>query len=114
MDGFSGEQFADPDAIQPLGRCRDLDAGQQQTLTVVAATDPLNLTGVLLPGERVPANSGSRVAFGNGLPVAALIGGEVRSLTGDEIDWATRQKLVRVGGGRLQRKEAASAGIARH
>jgi ATP-dependent Lhr-like helicase len=37
-----------------------------ETITI-AATDPLNLVGILVPGERVPAISGKFVAFKDGV-----------------------------------------------
>jgi ATP-dependent Lhr-like helicase len=33
----------------------------------VSAADPLNLVGIIVPGERVPANSGKVVAFRDGV-----------------------------------------------
>ena len=101
VDGFTGEQFADPDAIRPLTRCRDTAAADQQDFVIVSAADPLNLSGVILPGNRVPANAGNRLAFRGGELVAALIGGEVSSFGGEEPDWPIRQKLLRVAGSRL-------------
>ena len=102
VDGFAGEQFADPAAVRQLSRCRDPVAGSATMVAIVAAADPLNLSGVLLPGERVPATSGNRLAFRNGQLVAALVAGEVRSLDGEEVDWPTRQKLIQYGARRLR------------
>jgi ATP-dependent Lhr-like helicase len=49
--GFSGEQFARPEAVDLLRSVRrDADHGE---IAVVAAADPLNLTGIILPGPRV-------------------------------------------------------------
>jgi ATP-dependent helicase Lhr and Lhr-like helicase len=36
---------------------------------VLSAADPLNLVGILLPGERVPAISGKTVTFQDGVVV---------------------------------------------
>ncbi len=57
--GFHGEQFALPEAVDAVraARRRRLDA----PLTV-AASDPLNLVGILTPEERVPSNAPARVA----------------------------------------------------
>jgi ATP-dependent helicase Lhr and Lhr-like helicase len=44
---------------------RKLDAGQE-TITLSAA-DPLNLVGILVPGDRVPAISGNSVTYQNGI-----------------------------------------------
>ena len=46
----------------------------------MSAVDPLNLTGFLIPGPRVPALTANRVLYRDGLPVATLIAGEVRFL----------------------------------
>jgi ATP-dependent Lhr-like helicase len=49
--GFSGEQFALPEAVPVLRRVRKEEPRGQLALS---ASDPLNLEGVLTPGERVP------------------------------------------------------------
>jgi ATP-dependent Lhr-like helicase len=76
--GFSGEQYATPEAV---GLLRDMrkkpESGQ---LIAVSAADPLNLIGTLTPEGRVPALTGNRVLYRDGLPVAAYVGGEVRLL----------------------------------
>ena len=36
----------------------------------LSAADPLNLVGILVPGERVPAISGNSVTFRDGVAVA--------------------------------------------
>jgi ATP-dependent helicase Lhr and Lhr-like helicase len=51
VSGFSGEQFARPEALDLLRTVRrDLDHG---AVVSVSNTDPLNLTGIILPGPRV-------------------------------------------------------------
>ena len=35
----------------------------------ISAADPLNLVGILLPGDRVPAVSGRFVRFKDGVPI---------------------------------------------
>jgi len=76
VEGFSGEQFAHSEAVSPLRRQRDADKGE--SLVVICAADPLNLTGVITPGERVPATLGNRILFRNGVPTAARVAGEIR------------------------------------
>ena len=68
VDGFLGEQFALPVAVESVRAMRKLDtvAG---TITLSAA-DPLNLVGILVPGERVPAISGNSVTFRDGAAIA--------------------------------------------
>ncbi len=67
VDGFIGEQFALPVAVESLRATRKL-ALTGETI-VLSAADPLNLVGILLPGERVPAISGKTVAFRDGVAV---------------------------------------------
>jgi hypothetical protein len=61
VDGFVGEQFALPMALESLRAARRLEA-TGQTITVAAA-DPLNLAGIILPGERVAALSGKTITL---------------------------------------------------
>lgn len=82
--GFSGEQFALPEAVGQLRRIRREEP--QGTLVAISAADPLNLAGILTPGERIPAVAGQRILLRDGLPVAHLAGREVRHLAGTEID----------------------------
>lgn len=63
--GVSGEQFASPDAVESL---RKLRRERQRNSTqgadiVLSAADPLNLMGILTPGERVANNSKKRLIF---------------------------------------------------
>ncbi|MGO9646594.1 MAG: hypothetical protein ACLPOO_00940, partial [Terriglobales bacterium] len=67
VDGFIGEQFALPVAVESLRAARKLPP-TQETITLSAA-DPLNLVGILVPGERVPAISGKIVSFRDGVAV---------------------------------------------
>ena len=67
VDGFLGEQFALPVAVESLRATRKLP-NSGETI-VLSAADPLNLVGILVPGERVPAISGKTVAFRDGVAV---------------------------------------------
>jgi ATP-dependent helicase Lhr and Lhr-like helicase len=67
VSGFLGEQFALPMAVESLRAQRNLPPGGE-TVTVSAA-DPLNLVGIVVPGERAAANSGRVVAFRDGVAV---------------------------------------------
>jgi len=51
VSGFTGEQFARPEAIDLLRAVRR--GGAAQSLVEVAPADPLNLVGIILPGPRV-------------------------------------------------------------
>jgi ATP-dependent Lhr-like helicase len=67
IEGVSGEQFALPEAAGLLREmARQTPAGERVTLS---AADPLNLTGILTPDERVPALPGRSVCYLDGLPV---------------------------------------------
>ena len=82
--GFVGEQFALPDVVAALRECHRAPAAG--ALEVVSACDPLNLVGIITPGDRVPAQPGNRVVFRDGVPVASLEKGIVvnRSNADDE------------------------------
>jgi ATP-dependent Lhr-like helicase len=73
---FLGEQFALPIAVESL-RAMRREPAMGETATVSAA-DPLNLVGIIVPGDRVAANSGAFVTFRDGAaadsapPVAAM------------------------------------------
>ena len=67
--GFVGEQFARPDAVALLRVVRR--EGPQARSLAVPAADPLNLTGIVLPGPRVSARAGGLVEL---LPAAADTG----------------------------------------
>ncbi len=66
VDGFIGEQFALPVAVESLRATRKL-AASGETVTLSAA-DPLNLAGVLLPGERISPTSTRLITFCDGVP----------------------------------------------
>ncbi len=75
VNGFVGEQFALPEALDELRAVRHPSA--TPCVCRVAATDPLNLVGVLSPGPRVPAVVGNAVLYIDGQPVASLEAGQV-------------------------------------
>jgi ATP-dependent Lhr-like helicase len=51
VSGFTGEQFARPEALDLLRSIRrDADGG---ALVIPSNADPLNLAGIILPGPRV-------------------------------------------------------------
>ena len=65
--GLAGEQYAMPEAAAMLGATRRADARYDEV--VVAAADPLNLTGTVLGGRRVPAVRNRQVAYRGGVVV---------------------------------------------
>ena len=63
--GFAGEQFALPEAAEQL---RAVGKSAADGLTVqLSATDPLNLTGVILPGPRIPAQHARTITLKDGV-----------------------------------------------
>lgn len=83
VSGFTGEQFALPEAVESLRAIRKAGApaGASQDLRISAA-DPLNLAGIILPGARVPAVPSNFILFRDGLPVRS---GSVRESGSAEI-----------------------------
>jgi ATP-dependent Lhr-like helicase len=81
VSGMSGEQFALPEAVGQLRGVRRMD--RSGSLIGIGAADPLNLTGIITPGERVSAVARSRVLYRDGVPVLALEGGEITALVPD-------------------------------
>jgi ATP-dependent helicase Lhr and Lhr-like helicase len=69
VNGFLGEQFALPVAVESLRAMRNQQSSGETI--VVSAADPLNLVGIVVPGERVPANSGRVVLFRDGVALPA-------------------------------------------
>ncbi len=64
VHGFSGEQFAHPDAV---GMLREIRKRPRTGETVaLSAADPLNLAGIVLPGPRVPAVATNTVTYVDG------------------------------------------------
>src|SRR6266436_4410679 len=76
--GFGGEQFAAPDAVGRLRAVRK--RAPLDELVVLSAVDPLNLVGVLTPEARVAAVHRNRILLKDGVPIAAVEGGELRRL----------------------------------
>ena len=93
--GFSGEQFALPDAVGALREVRRKPPSD--ALISLSGADPLNLAGILTPGPKLAALAGNRVLYRNGLPVALLAGGEVQFLETLEpaSEWQARIVLLK-------------------
>jgi ATP-dependent Lhr-like helicase len=93
--GIAGEQYALPAAVAGLREVR-ARAGDGEWIAV-AGSDPLNLAGTLLPGEKLPRQSGARLLLRDGVPVARKLGTQVDflvPLSPDEAN-AARQRLLR-------------------
>ena len=78
VSGMSGEQFALPDAVDRLREVRR--SAPDDRLVTISAADPLNLTGIVTPGDRIRAAAGNRVVYRNGVPLAAMEGDMLRTL----------------------------------
>jgi ATP-dependent Lhr-like helicase len=95
VSGLAGEQFALPEAIPLLREVRRRP--HDGSLIAVCGADPLNLVGTLLPGGKVPALSGNRLVYRDGLPAAVEIAGKQQVLL--ELDpqaaGLVREKLIR-------------------
>jgi ATP-dependent Lhr-like helicase len=75
VQGFSGEQFALPEALTLL-RERGRKPAADELITISSA-DPLNLTGIITPGRRIAVQPGHRILYRDGKPIASKQGGEI-------------------------------------
>ena len=93
--GFSGEQYALPEAVQQLRSVRRKAA--PGCLATLSAADPLNLAGILTPGKKITAVSTNRILFRDGLPIASREGGELVDLhtSAGELRAEIRAQLAR-------------------
>ena len=95
VGGFSGEQFALPEAVQLLRSIRR--AQGEELLISISAADPLNLVGIITPGSRLSTSASNRVLYRDGVPIAVLEAKEIRFLvemnTADQ--WRARNALLR-------------------
>jgi ATP-dependent Lhr-like helicase len=71
VTGFTGEQYALPEAVEQLRAVRK--APRSGEVVQISATDPLNLVGILTPGPLVPAVRTNTVTYVDGLPSPALL-----------------------------------------
>jgi ATP-dependent helicase Lhr and Lhr-like helicase len=92
--GFSGEQFALPEAIGQLREVKRTN-GSDEWVSLSGA-DPLNLIGILTPGPKLTALTGNRLLFRNGLPIASLVAGEAlfHETLDPATEWRARQALL--------------------
>jgi ATP-dependent Lhr-like helicase len=67
VTGFSGEQYALPEAVDHLRRVRR--AGSNGGVVRLNAADPLNLVGTVMAGDRVPAVRNRWVSYRDGVPI---------------------------------------------
>jgi ATP-dependent Lhr-like helicase len=94
VDGFSGEQFALPEALGLLRQPMSLS--DNPIFTVINGCDPLNLGGIIVPGVKTPSMPGNRILLENGLPVARVLGDEFEEYPGisNQASQQARQQLL--------------------
>jgi ATP-dependent helicase Lhr and Lhr-like helicase len=93
--GFSGEQYATPEAIGLLRDVRRKPPSQQYLS--VSAADPLNLIGIITPGTRLASLSGNRLLYRDGLPMATYAADQVHFLQDlpEKEQWEAQTALLR-------------------
>jgi ATP-dependent Lhr-like helicase len=93
--GFSGEQYASPEAVGLLRDVRRKPPAQQYLS--LSAADPLNLLGILTPGPRLASLAGNRLLYRDGAPLATLAAGEIQYLQdlAPKEQWEARTALLR-------------------
>ena len=65
VDGFLGEQFALPLAAESLRAARHIEPSGE--IVTLSAADPLNLIGIVVPGERVASSSAKPITLRDGV-----------------------------------------------
>ena len=70
VQSVSGEQFALPEAIGSLRKIRNKK--DDNDMIAISASDPLNLQGILLSGNKIPISANNKVVYQNGKVVAML------------------------------------------
>ncbi|HEX2584307.1 MAG TPA: hypothetical protein VHL14_04185, partial [Steroidobacteraceae bacterium] len=92
--GITGEQYALPEAVTSLRSLRKQPSDGK--LISLSAADPLNLSGVLIPGPRIPALAGNRLLLRDGELVASYAGGEttLHAQFAPADEWAARNVLL--------------------
>jgi len=94
VDGFSGEQFALPEAVGLLRNTEKKRDSRQ--LAVISAADPLNLGGIITPGVKTAARPGNRILLLSGVPAARIQGDDLELLVKDrELGSAEAERHLR-------------------
>jgi ATP-dependent Lhr-like helicase len=94
VEGVYGEQYALPEAIIELRSL--VKENKTNVLISISAADPLNLTGVITPGRRIPAYSGNRILYRDGTPIAIKEAKEIQFLIEPEAEekWSLQNALI--------------------
>ena len=93
--GFSGEQYATPEAIGLLRDVRRKPPARQDVS--LSAADPLNLIGIITPGARLASLAGNRLLYRDGMPIATYAADEVHYLESlpEREQWGAQIALLR-------------------
>lgn len=90
VSGFTGEQFALPEAVETLRAMRRVPMkGRDPQVVKISAADPLNLVGIILPGSRITAVPSTYVVFRDGIPIRS---GPVRDPDRSDVPTMSRPK----------------------
>lgn len=95
VSGFAGEQFALPQAATELRSIRNKN--KNGDLLAISAVDPLNLTGIITPGQRVPSQINNRILYQDGKPIAVNIAGAIKIFEklDNQTEWEIKNRLIR-------------------
>lgn len=93
VNGVSGEQFATMDALSSLRKTRNKD--KTGNVITLSSYDPLNLVGILLPGEKVPVSQQTKIVFQDGVAIAVENKQKIEYLCDvtEETRWQTSVEL---------------------
>ena len=94
VDGFSGEQFALPEAVGLLRR--QASEPEQRRISVISAADPFNLGGIITAGVKTAARPGNRILLLDGVPAARIQGDELELLTPKTMGSAEAERHLRI------------------
>jgi len=94
VTGVWGEQFALPEVIPQLRSINKQE--KSESYVSLSASDPLNLTGVITPGKRIPSIYSNRILYKNGVPIAVKEGKEIKYLIDlpEDEKWVIQKKLI--------------------
>jgi ATP-dependent helicase Lhr and Lhr-like helicase len=96
VTGMSGEQYALAGAVERLREIRRTPADDR--LVTISAADPLNLTGIVTPGDRLRTVAANRIVYLRGVPVSAMEGDMLRVLA--PVDAALAAQVAEAAAGR--------------
>lgn len=93
--GINGEQFAKTETVTLLRNIAKKE--KQAKLISISAADPLNLIGIIIPGNKVSRIASNRILFRDGIPIAVYEANEFLFLekTPEDKQWEIKQALIR-------------------